>query len=296
MTVNDYCSEFERNLRLKNNAQSTIDTYVGIVRQWLLYTYKDPKVITVRMIEDYLLTLKCTSYKRQTIYTLQNFYRSVLKLPDYLKDITIPKQEKFIPEILSIQEVHRLISSISNLKQRSCIQIIYSCGLRISEAVNLKVKDIDGDRLQIHIKQSKGAKDRIVPLPHDTLTLLREYYKEYKPKDFLFEGQNNPSYDQRSIQQVFYRAKEKAGIIKKVTVHSLRHSRATHLVDSGVVDMSLIQKFLGHSNIKTTVDFYLHTSISTMQNLFQIADTNMKHILNPSITVQNDIRKINSRN
>lgn len=274
MTIQDYAREFERQLKLRNNAQSTIDTYTGIMRQWLNHFRKDPKAITPRMTEDYVLTLKSTKYKRQTIYTLRHFYYSVMQMPDYLASIPIPKQEKYIPAILSIQEVHKLIQSITNIKQRACIQLIYSCGLRIGEAVNIKVADIDGHRLQMHIKQAKGAKDRIVPMPEDTLNLLREYYKQYKPTEYLFSGQCQPKYDERSIQQVFHRAKASVGIMKKVTVHSLRHSRATHLVDNGV-DMSMIQKFLGHSNIKTTVDFYLHTSIVSMQNIFQQADQRM---------------------
>ncbi len=275
MTIQDYSREFERQLKLRNNANSTIDTYIGIMRQFLLFYKKDPRAITVRMIEDYLLTLKSTAYKKQTIYTLQNFYANVLGMNDYLSSIPIPKKEKFIPEILNVNEVHNLIQSISNLKQRAVIQLIYSCALRIGEVVNIRVKDIDGQRMQLAIRQAKGAKDRLVPIPEDTLNLIREYYKQYRPKEYLFEGQCSPQYDVRSIQQVFYRAKDKAGIRKKVSVHSLRHSRATHLVDNGV-DMSMIQKFLGHSQIKTTVDFYLHTSIVSMQNIFARVDSSMQ--------------------
>lgn len=285
MTIQDYAREFERQLKLRNNAASTIDTYVGIMRNWLLYYKKDPRAITPRMVEDYVLTIKSSKYKRQTIYTLRHFYFSVMQMPEYLSSIPIPKQEKYIPSILNIQEVHRMIQSISNLKQRTCIQLIYSCGLRICESVNIKVKDIDGPKMQLHIRQAKGGKDRIVPIPIDTLNLLREYYKQYKPTEYLFAGQCQPQYDVRSIQQVFYRAKYAAGIKKKVTVHSLRHSRATHLVDNGV-DMSMIQKFLGHANIKTTVDFYLHTSIVSMQNIFNQADNRMHQSLSYSSTQQ----------
>lgn len=224
------------------------------------------------MVEDYLLTLISTKYKRQTIYTLRHFYSSVMDMPGHLDCIPIPKQEKFVPNILNVQEIHRIVQSIPNPKQRACIQLIYACGLRLGESVAIKIADIDGPRLQLHVRQAKGAKDRIVPIPYDTLTMLREYYKQYKPDNYLFAGQGgHGKYDERSVQQVFKRAAAKAGIKKYVTVHSLRHSRATHLVDNGV-DMSMIQKFLGHSNIKTTTDFYLHTSIQTMQNIFAAAD------------------------
>lgn len=193
-SINHYVNEFERQLRLGNNASSTIATYTGILKVFLCRVYKDPAHIT--LIEDYLLTLNSTKTKRQCIYTLRHFYNSVMHLPYHLNGIPIPKQEKYIPSILNVEEIQRLVNSISNLKQRAC------------------------------------------------------------------------------IQQTFHRAKAAAGIKKKVTVHSLRHSRATHLVDNGV-DMSLIQKFLGHAHIKTTVDFYLHTSIQTMQNIFAVADSKM---------------------
>lgn len=281
MTITQYNTEFERQLKLRNNAASTIDTYTSILKMFLSTIYKDPRSITVRMVEDYLLSLKSTKYKRQTFYCLQNFYKCVLNMPGYIDSIPVPKQEKFVPNTLNIQEVHRLINSIPNLKQRACIQLLYACGLRLGEVVNIKVADIDGARLQLHIRQAKGAKDRIVPIPEETLTMLRQYYSQYKPEVFLFGGQTGGKYDERSVQQVFHRAKEKAGIKKHVTCHSLRHSRATHLVDNGV-DMSLIQKFLGHSNIKTTVDFYLHTSIQTMQNIFAKADAGMQKDYLPS--------------
>lgn len=280
MTINQYSHEFERQLKLRNNSASTIATYTGILKQFLGKLHKDPRSITMRMVEDYLLTLNSTKYKRQTIYTLRHFYASVINLPGHLDSVPIPKQEKFVPNTLNVQEVHRLINCIDNLKQRACIQLIYACGLRIGEAVNIKLADVDGQRLQLHIRQAKGGKDRIVPIPAETMTMLREYYKKYKPDNYLFKGQIHSQYDVRSIQQVFYRAKTKAGIKKQVTVHSLRHSRATHLVDNGV-DMSLIQKFLGHANIKTTVDFYLHTSIQTMQNIFAGADARIQGAFTP---------------
>lgn len=284
-SINHYCSEFERQLKLQNNSHNTIATYTGILKVFLAKVYKAPEAISPRMVEDYLLTLSSTRYKRQTIYTLRHFYNSVMNMPNHLSGIAIPKQEKFVPSILNTQEIGRLLAAIPNTKQRACITLIYSCGLRIGEAVNIKVADIDGPALQLHIRQAKGAKDRIVPIPEQTLALLRQYYQEYKPTEYLFAGQIHARYDVRSIQQVFHRAKHAAGIKKPVTVHSLRHSRATHLLDNGI-DMSLIQKFLGHANIKTTVDFYLHTSIATMQNLFAAADSRILTPLQPLKTTQ----------
>ena len=269
-------SEFERQLLLRNNRKATIDTYNGILKAFLVYFKKDPRSVTQTEFENWLLTLKSTAYKTQAIYTMRKFYTCVLNMPYHLSTVPIPKSEKYLPEILNYAEVERLINAISNLKQRACIQLIYSCGLRISEVIAIKVEHIDGQRMQLKIRDSKGAKDRIVPIPEQTLQLLRQYYAAYKPTNYLFFGQMHEQYDVRSIQQVFHRAKAKAGIRKKVTVHSLRHSRATHLVDNGV-DMSMIQRFLGHANIKTTTDFYLHTSIATMQNVFANADVKIVH-------------------
>lgn len=281
MTITQYSTEFERALKLRNNSQSTITTYTSILKTFLAYFKKDPSSITPRMIEDYLLTLSSTKYKRQCIYTLRNFYYNALNMPGYLATVPIPKQEKFVPDILNVHEVHRLVQNITNLKQRACIQLIYACALRIGESVNIKVPDIDGPLRQLHIRQAKGAKDRIVPIPEETLAVLREYYKKYKPDNYLFAGQGGTGkYDERSIQQVFHKAKAKVGIKKYVTVHTLRHSRATHLIDNGV-DMSMIQKFLGHANIKTTTDFYLHTSITTMQHIFAGADARINASYQP---------------
>lgn len=278
-SIKHYLIEFERQLKLQNVAQSTIETYCGAVKMCLIKIFKDPRAITQREVEDYLLTLKSSKYKAQSLYALRKFYTCVLKMPTHLQAVPVPKQEKYIPNTLNAHEVYRLINCIDNIKHRAIIQLIYACGLRISEATNIKVADIDGQRLQVHIRQSKGAKDRIVPLPQETLNTLRQYYKEYKPSNYLFAGQIHSRYSERSIQQIFKAACQAACIRKKVTVHSLRHSRATHLVDNGI-DMSMVQKFLGHSNIKTTVDFYLHTSIATMQNLFAHADARTLQSLN----------------
>ena len=224
-TITHYANEFERQLKLRNNRATTIATYTGILKVFLARVRKDPRAITVRMVEDYLLTLKATKTKRQTLYTLRHFYYSVMEMPGYLDTIPIPLQEKYVPTILNAQEVHRLVNSITNLKQRAIIQLIYACGLRLGESVNIKLPDVDGPRLQLHIRNAKGGKDRIVPIPEQTLVMLREYYKQYKPDNYLFAGQGGTGrYDERSVQQVFKRAAKAAGIRKYVTVHSLRHS------------------------------------------------------------------------
>ena len=270
-TLQDYKRGFEKHLRLRNLAENTIDCYTVILTQFICYFKKDPRAITPNMIGDYLLSLKSTRYKRQTWYCLANFYACILNEPNWLATVPKPKQEKVIVETMNHAEVSRLIGSIQNIKHRSIITLIYACALRIGESVNIKIAHIDGVRLQLHIREAKGAKDRIVPIPLETLNLLREYFKQYKPKEYLFNGQNCLQYDVRSIQQIFHRAKRASGIRKKVTVHSLRHSRATELLRQGV-DATLIQKFLGHSNIKTTQEFYLHTNINDLAMAIGRAD------------------------
>jgi site-specific recombinase XerD len=171
------------------------------------------------------------------------------------------RKERKLPDVLSIEEIKQVIDSIVNLKHRTIISLIYSCGLRISECVNIKVSDIDSKRMMIKVVQSKGNKDRFIPLSNKMLLLLREYYKEYKPKEFLFEGQFEKFYSARSIQAILKKSLIKCKIKKQITVHSLRHSYATHLLEQGT-DISLIQKILGHKDIKTTL---LYAQISKSQ-------------------------------
>ncbi len=167
-----------------------------------------------------------------------------------------PRKEHYLPEVLSEEEVANILKSISNLKHKVLIMTIYSGGLRISELKNLKVKDIDSNRMQIRVEQGKGKKDRYTLLSKKTLLHLRQYFKEFKPKEWLFEGENGGQYTSSSIYNIFGRALKKAGITKKVSIHSLRHSFATHLLENGT-DLRYIQNLLGHSSSKTT-EIYTH--------------------------------------
>ena len=170
------------------------------------------------------------------------------------------KQSK-LPNVLSQQEVKRLFSVVTNIKHKTILQTIYSAGLRMSEVLNLKVNDIDSDRMTIKIRQSKGAKDRHVMLAEKLLILLRQYVREYDPQEYLFEGQKGGAYSSRSVQQ----------IMKKATVHTLRHSFATHLLESGT-DLRYIQEFLGHKSIQTT-EIYTHVTSVGKSNVKSPLDT-----------------------
>ncbi|UOH76574.1 tyrosine-type recombinase/integrase (plasmid) [Acinetobacter schindleri] len=175
------------------------------------------------------------------------------------------KKEKTLPVVMSEEETIRVLRAIENVKHKAILMTIYSAGLRISECINLKIKDIDSKRMQIRIEQSKGKRDRYTILSEKTLIILRTYFMEYKPKDYLFEGQKGGAYSSRSIQNIFKAAVLKAKIQKEVTVHTLRHSFATHLLENGT-SLRYIQSLLGHSSSKTT-EVYTHITTKGMEQL-----------------------------
>ncbi len=177
-----------------------------------------------------------------------------------------PKRAKVLPNVLSKEEVKKILDAHSNLKHKAMLSMIYSCGLRRSELLNLKFSDIDSKRNIVLLKNAKGKKDRIAPLSPKILAMLRTYYKEYKPKNWLFEGQKQgEQYSEKSLQSVLKQALQKVGITKPVTLHWLRHSYATHLLESGT-DLRYIQELLGHSSSKTT-EIYTHVSTKNIQQI-----------------------------
>ena len=206
-----------------------------------------------------------TSYQNQAINAIKFYYERVLGGQRKTYFIDRPKKEKTLPVVLSEEEILLILRSVSNLKHKAILMVIYSAGLRISECINLKIKDIDSNRMQIRVEQSKGKKDRYTLLSTKTLLILRDYFKTYRPKEFLFEGQDGGCYSTRSIQNIFRDAVEKTKIKKKVSVHSLRHSFATHLLENGT-NLRYIQSLLGHSNSKTT-EIYTHVTTKGFEQL-----------------------------
>ena len=187
-----------------------------------------------------------------------------------LNKLERPRKGSFLPTVLSKEEVSLIIGSIKNIKHRTIISLIYSAGLRRSELTNLKLSDINSTRMLISIRQSKGAKDRVVGLSKKILTLLREYYQFYKPEHYLFEGQKGGRYSGTSINLIFQRAKKNAGITTSGGVHILRHSFATHLHESGY-DIRIIQELLGHKSSKTT-EIYTHISTRSIKKVISPFD------------------------
>jgi integrase/recombinase XerD len=246
-------------------SENTIRTYTDCFLEFINY-FNDKEIpdITQEDIHKYLLYLVeerqvSSSYQNQAINSIKFYFEKVLKGPRRIYYVERPRKEKFLPEVLSEQETKKIIESITNLKHKCLIMTCYSGGLRISEALNLKPSDIDSQRMLIRIRGGKGKKDRITLLSAKLLVLLREYFKEYKPKEFLFEGQFGGQYSDRSAEQVLKLAARRAGIKKKVTLHTLRHSFATHLLENGT-DLRYIQSLLGHSSPKTT---QIYTHITT---------------------------------
>jgi site-specific recombinase XerD len=168
------------------------------------------------------------------------------------------KKEFKLPSIFAEEEIRRILFAVENIKHRAILCLAYAAGLRVSELVNMKLKDVDSRRMVITVRQSKGRKDRQVMLSEKLLYLLREYFKKYRPKEWLFEGNKGEQYSTRSIQEVLQHAKQKAGIKKKGSIHALRHSFATHLLEGGT-DLISIKELLGHNSLKTT-SVYTHVS------------------------------------
>ncbi|MFC1896826.1 tyrosine-type recombinase/integrase [Thermodesulfobacteriota bacterium] len=257
-------------LQLKGYSDSTQTLYVTAVRQLCEHFGKTPGKITEEDLRDYFLYGKnVRKWSRSTstvaLCGIKFFYENTIKRPWPTLLFIRPGHEKKLPVVLSRGEVHELLSNIRLLRYRVCLTTIYSCGLRLSEGTHLKVEDIDGDRGFISVRQSKGNKDRNVPLPQSTLKLLREQWTSHRNKIWIFPaarngGTNMPSatapMSTSSVQRAFRSALKTAGIRKKASVHTLRHSWATHLLEAGI-NLRLIQHWLGHSTPATT-SVYTH--------------------------------------
>lgn len=264
--------QFSRWLQSRRYSDNTVKSYTDALKSFLLFHHeKRVEDLTnddlIAYNNDYILKNEFSaSYQNQVVNTVKLFFRTVenKRMDEAL--IHRPKREKKLPNVLSKEEVKLILNAHSNIKHKAMLSLIYSCGLRCSELLALKPVHIDSKRNILIIKQAKGKKDRIVPLSDKILALLREYYKVYKPKAYLFEGQNaGQAYDHRSLQQVLKQAIQKVGITKPVTLHWLRHSYATHLLENGT-DLRYIQELLGHNSSKTT-EIYTHVSTKSIQNI-----------------------------
>ncbi len=261
---------FRRWLEEKRLSTNTVDTYVEVTGFFVRYCIlKKSKSYTKKMVESFnyeyiVCEGKSISYQNQCINGIKKYF--LFKGIDIgVLDLTRPKKEKKLPVVLSKEEVRWIMEATHNLKHRTLLSLIYSGGLRIGEAINLKVNDIDSKRMLIHIKGAKGKKDRYTLLSHSFLDTLRDYYKQYKPKEYLFEGQRKQKYSSSSAQWILKKAALNSGIRKKVTLHTLRHSFVTHLLENGT-DIRYIQELLGHNSPKTTM-IYTHVTENSIKNI-----------------------------
>ncbi len=259
-------------------SSSTVRTYCEIISTYLKYIKpqkadEDINDLIIRFTNGYIIAKKLSfSYQNQAINALKLFYLKVHKQSFEIDFIERPRREYKLPNVLSKEEVKLLLGACKNKKHKVMLCLIYACGLRSGELLKLTLSDIDSKRKLLLIRNAKGNKDRIAPLP-DTMTgLLRDYYKQERPKKWLFEGEvKGNRYSRRSIQEVMKKAVRLAGIKKPVTLHWLRHSYATHLLEGGV-DLRYIQEILGHKSSKTT-EIYTHVSTKSIQNIQSPFDT-----------------------
>ncbi|MRX47826.1 site-specific tyrosine recombinase/integron integrase [Pedobacter puniceum] len=259
-------------LRTKRYSSSTIKTYTEALKSFLsFYNLKPLESINNSDVINYhhqfiLKNKLSSSYQNQIINAIKLYFAIIKDTAIQINKIYRPKSEKVLPHVLSKAEVKKILDAHSNIKHKTMLSMIYSCGLRRSELLNLKPNDIDSDRNLVIIRQAKGKKDRIAPLSASILEMLRAYYKIYRPKNWLFEGQKlGGQYDERSLALVLKQALTKANINKPVTLHWLRHSYATHLLEAGT-DLRYIQELLGHKSSKTT-EIYTHVSTKSLQNI-----------------------------
>jgi site-specific recombinase XerD len=266
-----YCPEgYLLKLELKRYSINTVRIYVSFFEMYINYFY-DRAINTlneddIRIFLQHLIQKKMSnSYINQAINAIKFYYEVVLGMPNRFYDIERPRKEYKLPKVISKEEILLIINNTNNIKHRCVVELLYGSGLRKSELLNLKVNDIDSKRMLVRVQNSKGNKDRFTLLSKNALDDLRLYYKEYSPKVYLFEGQKGDKYSGESVLRIVKLASKKAKIRESVSPHILRHSFATHLLESGV-DLRQIQVLLGHSSTKTT-EIYTHVATNTFKKI-----------------------------
>ena len=256
-------------LRVRNYSARTIDTYVRCVTQYARHFGKSPDLLgpaDIRAYQLWLIERKRSSWSafNQAVCALRFFYQVTLGQEWVVEHIPYPRREKPLPVVLSVEEISTLFQSVASLKHRTVLMTMYACGLRVSEAVNLHVGDIDSARMLVHVRHGKGGKDRYVPLSGTLLDLLRQYWKTSRPRLWLFPGMRpTKPLSVSTIQKACREAARKAGLKKPVTTHTMRHCYATHLLESGV-DLRTIQMVLGHRGL-TSTSVYLHIATPALK-------------------------------
>lgn len=273
MNIGKYLQLYSEDLKVKEYSKNTIDNYTSQVKLFLQHfepVATKPSEISERQIKGWLLEAKTINSRKHRISAVKLFYELTGKQPLKFKSIQYPRPEKKLPVVLSQEEVQRMFSACDNLKHKVILTLLYACGLRVSELINLQWKHIDRSRMIINIIAAKGKKDRQVMLPESIIPLLTDYYRVYKSDTYILNGQFGMQYSATSVNEVVKQLAAKAGINKRVYTHLMRHCSFTHMVEAGT-DISLIQKIAGHNNVKTTMR-YTHISsniISKVQSPIQ---------------------------
>lgn len=262
MKKTDYYKICEQKLKYLNYSDRTSECYLFYIKQFLDKTEISPTRLGSQDFQSYLDNCRFTSVSQQNqvINAIRFFYKFGLNKKYDKVSFKRPKSEKKLPQVIDHNHIITQLAKIENLKHRTILSLAYSVGLRVSEIINLKIEDIDSKRMLIHIKNAKGRKDRVVPLSVNMLTLLRNYFKKYRPVEYLFNGKDSPKYSAGSCNAIV-----KKHLGEKYHIHQLRHSCFTNLLETGT-DLRIIQKIAGHSNVKTT-EIYTHVSTQLLNKI-----------------------------
>jgi len=286
--TSDYYEQSMRALQLAGMSESTQESYTRSVRQLVEFCGKAPDKISEQELQDYFLHRKnedkwATATLRISYSGIKFFFINVLKRDWYTLKLINAKQGKALPAVLSVKEAWGILDAVKIPQNKAYLTVVYTCGLRLSEGLSLQVRDIDSDRMRIHVHRGKGAKDRYVPLPDATLTVLRDYWKTHRNPTWIFprlgHGHNlgptaTDPVNRSTVQGALGRTIKQLGFHKRVSVHTLRHSYATHLLEAGV-NIRRIQQYLGHSSLNTTM-IYLHLTTQGHKHAYDIINSVMK--------------------
>jgi site-specific recombinase XerD len=263
-------------LQLRNYSPRTVECYVRAVARFAQHFGRSPEHLDAEHVRAYQVHLleQRTSWSRfnQAVCALRFLYKFTLGQPDLVRMIPFGKKPRTLPAVLSPDEVRRLFDAASPPWLRLFLQITYACGLRAGEAVRLRVSDIDSSRMVVHIRCAKGRKDRLLPLSATLLNLLRDYWRQYRPHNWLFPARHQDQHRHLgAVQRLFHQLVVACGITKKASMHTLRHSYATHLLEAGC-DLASLQRLLGHNQLSTTLR-YVHLTQSHLHRQGSPLDT-----------------------
>lgn len=267
MNVRKWQEKYSRDISLIYNSTSTRKNYESQIHLFLKKFENDiePKSIANDDIKNWLLEAQTINTRKHRLCALNSFYKHTVGMPSKIQKIPYPISEKRLPIVLSVDEVQRMFLVCENIKHKVILSLLYSCGLRVSELINLKWSNLDRSRMVINIIKGKGNKDRQVMLTTSLIPLLEKYWREYRTKEYILNGQNSIKYSSRSVGEVIKSLANKAQINKRVYTHLMRHNCFTHMVENKV-DINLIQRLAGHSNVKTT-NIYTHISHNVVRNI-----------------------------